>query len=90
MAIIPMTKKSRLVFWISVRRLLVDAGGLQKVYTRDYKEVISLSFEKDQNCLAIFIGTNHRERFDNLVDQLEVDWLYLSTEDMDDEEEEDE
>ena len=62
----------------------------QRIYTRDYAEMISLSFDNEQNCSAIFIGTNDKARFDNMLDNLDVDWFYLSTEDMDDDEEEEE
>jgi hypothetical protein len=53
----------------------------QKVFTRDYEEMVSLSFEKEGNCSGIFIGTNDHERFDHLLDKLEVDWNYISLED---------
>ena len=61
------------------------SNSTQRIYTRDYAEVISLSFDENQNCSGIFIGTNQRDRFDNMLDHLDVDWFYLSTEDMDDE-----
>lgn len=61
----------------------------QRIYTRDYAEMISLSFDSEQNCSGIFIGTNDVARFDNMLDNLDVDWFYVSTEDMGDEEEED-
>ena len=65
------------------------SSGTQRIYTRDYAEMISLSFDKDQNCTGIFIGTNHRDSFKNLLDHLDINWFYLSTEDMDDEEDDD-
>ena len=60
----------------------------QRIFTRDYAEMISLSFDSEQNCSGIFIGTNDEDRFNNMLDNLDVDWFYLSTEDMDDEEDE--
>lgn len=64
------------------------SSATQRIYTRDYAEMISLSFDTEQNCSGIFIGTNDEARFDNMLDNLDVDWFYVSTEDMDDEEEE--
>lgn len=55
----------------------------QRIYTRDYAEVISLSFDDEQNCTGIFIGTNQQERFDNMLAHLDVEWFYISTEDED-------
>lgn len=66
------------------------SNSSQRIYTRDYAEMISLSFDKDQNCSGIFIGTNDRDRFNNMLDHLDIDWFYLSTEDMDDEDDEEE
>ena len=62
------------------------SSNTQRIYTRDYEEMISLSFDSDKNCSAVFIGTNDKARFDNMLDTLEVEWFYMSTEDMDDEE----
>jgi hypothetical protein len=56
----------------------------QKVYTDDFYDVISLSFDKDDNCTAAFIGTSDQERFDKIIENLDIDWSYLS---YDDEEE---
>lgn len=60
----------------------------QKIYTDEFYSVISLSFDKDQNCTAAFIGTNDQERFDNFLENVDIDWDYLSydDEDYDDEE----
>jgi len=60
----------------------------QKVYTDDFREVISLSFDDSGNCNAVFIGTSDQHAFDELLDEIEVEWSYVSYED--DEEEEDE
>ena len=56
----------------------------QKMYTNDFKEVISLSFDEKENCTAIFTGTNNKHRFDNLIDSLKIKWSYISTEDDED------
>ena len=53
----------------------------QKVYTNNFEEVISLSFNEKGNCSAIFIGTISENRFDALLDSLAVDWSYISDED---------
>src|SRR5689334_21305270 len=69
------------------------SSNVQRIFTRDYEEMISLSIDSEKNCSGIFIGTNDEKRFNNMIDTLTVDWFYLSTEDMDDygddEEEED-
>lgn len=62
--------------------------GAQKVYTRGYDEVICLSFDAEQQCNGLFIGTNDEARFDELLETLDVEWDYLSTDEMDMEEEE--
>lgn len=65
------------------------SSNVQRIFTRDYEEVISLSIDSEKNCSGIFIGTNDEDRFNKMIDTLDVDWFYLSTEDMDDYEEED-
>ena len=62
------------------------SNNTQRIYTRDYDEMISLSFDSEKNCSGIFIGTNDQSRFDNMIDHLDVDWFYMSTEDMDEDE----
>ena len=57
------------------------SNNSQRIFTLDYAEMISLSFDNEQNCSGIFIGTNHQDRFDNMLDQLDVDWDYVSEED---------
>jgi hypothetical protein len=59
--------------------------GKQSVYTDDFYEVISLCFDEQQNCTAAFVGTSDRERFDKILDNLDVDWSYTSDEDDDEE-----
>lgn len=58
----------------------------QKVYTDDYLEVLSLSFDESGQCNAIFIGTAQEERFERMLDIPGIDWSYTSYEDMDDDE----
>ncbi|OMQ10394.1 hypothetical protein [[Flexibacter] sp. ATCC 35103] len=53
----------------------------QKVYTDDYNEMISLSFDKTNACTAVFIGTSHQNRFDSILENLDIDWSYLSYDD---------
>lgn len=72
--------------WTAVPAISWDK---QKVYTRDFREVISLSFDDEGACTAIFAGTADQERFDALMDKLPVDWDYCSYDDMEEEEEED-
>lgn len=59
----------------------------QKVYTDHYFEVISLSFDENNQCAAAFVGTSLEERFERILDLPGIDWSYTSYEDMDDEEE---
>ncbi|SOD15112.1 hypothetical protein [Pedobacter xixiisoli] len=61
----------------------------QQVYADDFKEVISVCFDDDQRCSAIFIGTSDQQRFDETLDLIAVDWSYTSYEDEDEEWEED-
>lgn len=61
----------------------------QKVYTDEFYDVISLSFDADQNCTAAFIGTSDQERFDYILDNIDIDWSYLSYDDEDYDDEED-
>lgn len=56
----------------------------QKVYTDEYDAVISLSFDEENNCNGVFIGSSDQELFDKILDSLAIDWSYLS---YDDEEE---
>lgn len=51
----------------------------QRFYTHDFEEVLSLSFDDKDNCTAIFIGTSHQDRFDQLLN-LDIDWSYTSYE----------
>ncbi|WPQ61175.1 hypothetical protein SIO70_22710 [Chitinophaga sancti] len=53
----------------------------QRVFTIDYEEMVSLSFDKEGNCTGTFIGTNDGERFDKMLDQLDIEWSYISLED---------
>lgn len=55
----------------------------QRVFTRDFVEMISLSFDKDGNCTGAFIGAGDGDRFDQMLDQLDIDWDYISLEDED-------
>src|SRR5690606_4066451 len=61
----------------------------QKVYTDNFKEVLSLSFDKQNNCTGIFIGTSNQDSFDEILDKIDIDWSYTSYEDLDEEDEED-
>ncbi|WP_427874222.1 SMI1/KNR4 family protein [Flavobacterium sp. MMS24-S5] len=53
----------------------------QKVYTDDFYIVISLSFDQENNCTAAFIGSSNKERFDAILENLDIDWSYLSYDD---------
>lgn len=44
----------------------------QKIYTDDFVEIISLSFDENENCTAIFIGTSDKIRFDDLLESLNI------------------
>ncbi|HEY1194388.1 SMI1/KNR4 family protein [Flavobacterium sp.] len=64
--------------WILVPEISRDN---QKIYTDDFYDVISLSFDKNNNCTAAFIGTSDQERFDSILDVIDIDWSYLSYDD---------
>ncbi|MGN7808858.1 SMI1/KNR4 family protein [Flavobacterium sp. 22076] len=53
----------------------------QKVYTNNFYDVISLSFDQNKNCTAAFIGTSDQNRFDEILDCIDIDWSYLSYDD---------
>jgi len=53
----------------------------QKVFTDKFNEIISLSFDQNQNCTGILIGTSHKDRFDNILNNLNIKWSYISYED---------
>mgnify|MGYP000922287211 CR=1 FL=1 len=59
----------------------------QKVYTHDYDDIVSLSFDDEGAGSAIFIGTSDQNRFDKILDRVKVDWSYTSYEDEDNAEE---
>ena len=74
--------------WILIPEISRDN---QKIYTDDFYDVISLSFDKNNNCTAAFIGSSDQERFDAILNVIDVDWSYLSYDDEEyDEDEEDE
>ncbi|HEU0124849.1 MAG TPA: SMI1/KNR4 family protein, partial [Flavobacterium sp.] len=64
--------------WILIPEISRDN---QKIYTDDFYDVISLSFDKNNNCTAAFIGTSDQERFDSILDVIDIDWSYLSYDD---------
>lgn len=57
----------------------------QNVYTNDFIEVICLAFDAQNSCNGAFLGTNNQERFDGILDNLDIDWSYISYEDCNDE-----
>ncbi|MDP9956578.1 hypothetical protein J2X97_002237 [Epilithonimonas hungarica] len=61
----------------------------QKIYTDNFHEVLSLSFDEQNNCNGIFIGTSNQERFDKILDSFEIDWSYTSYEDCEEDYEDD-
>ncbi len=64
--------------WKGITDISTD---VQKVYTNDYLEVLSLSFDGDGKGTGIFIGTNNSDRFEHLLEILDVEWSYISSED---------
>jgi hypothetical protein len=60
----------------------------QKVFTDNFYEVISLSFDQENNCTGVFIGTSDKERFDHILENIAIDWSYLSYDDDEEYEEE--
>lgn len=53
----------------------------QKTYTDEFYDVISLSFDQENNCTGAFIGSSDQERFDAILDHIDIDWSYLSYDD---------
>ncbi|MBL0738605.1 SMI1/KNR4 family protein [Flavobacterium sp. GN10] len=53
----------------------------QKVYTDEFYDVISLSFDQENNCTGAFIGSSDQERFDAILNLVDIDWSYLSYDD---------
>ncbi|WP_103070122.1 hypothetical protein [Aquimarina sediminis] len=64
--------------WKEVKEISWDR---QRIYSHNFEEILSLSFDEKSNCTAIFIGTTYKERFDNLLENLTIDWSYTSCED---------
>ncbi len=58
----------------------------QKIYTDNFDAVISASIDDRNNCAAIFIGTSNQQRFDKILDDINVNWSYISYEDDEDSE----
>ncbi|GAA4169769.1 hypothetical protein GCM10022218_07210 [Sphingobacterium ginsenosidimutans] len=69
--------------WELIPELSVDN---QKIFTRDYTDVISLSFDGNGVCQGAFVGTMDPQLFDNILEVLDVDWSYISFEDEDEDE----
>ncbi|WP_411971357.1 hypothetical protein ACLCDV_13310 [Sphingobacterium sp. Lzh-3] len=67
-------------YWTTVPEISYEG---QKVYTDDFYELVSLSFDEKGNCEAIFIGSSDEKRFDEILDTIVVDWSYTSYEDED-------
>ncbi|MGD1842841.1 MAG: hypothetical protein ACFB0B_18370 [Thermonemataceae bacterium] len=72
------------VRFIEEKWVLVEAISRenQRVYTDQFHEVISLSFDINDGCTGIFIGTSSQERFDSLLSVIKTDWYYTSYDDM--------
>jgi hypothetical protein len=64
--------------WIKVTEISWER---EKVYTNEFHEAISLSFDGQNTSEAIFIGASNRERFDKILDGLDIDWSYTSYQD---------
>jgi len=56
----------------------------QKIYTDNFEAVISVSLDDCNNCTAIFIGTSNQQRFDKILDDIDLRWSYISYEDDED------
>lgn len=64
--------------WNKVDEICSDK---QEIYTDDFTLVLCLSFDEDKNCTAVFIGTGCKNVFDDLLNDLNIDWSYISSED---------
>lgn len=52
-----------------------------KIYTHDFIDVLRVSFNSEGKCTAVFVGTTDVERFDYILDTLDIDWSYTSYDD---------
>ena len=64
--------------WTEITEISRDK---QKIFTDNFNEVFSLSFDEKENCIAIFIGTSLKDRFDKMLNNLDIKWSYTSYED---------
>lgn len=64
--------------WILVPEISYEK---QKVYTRNFYDIVSVSIDDDDKCSAVFIGSSDQSYFDKILDKIEVDWSYTSYED---------
>jgi len=62
----------------------------QKIYTNDYYEIITLFFDESNICTGAFIGSSNQEKFDAILENIDIDWSYLSYDDDEDDEDDDE
>ncbi|MBV7530862.1 SMI1/KNR4 family protein [Chitinophaga sp. sic0106] len=64
--------------WEEVKGITLQS---QRIFTDHFEEVISVSVDQQGNWTGIFIGTQANERFEALLERLDIDWDYISTED---------
>lgn len=65
--------------WTEISEL---SWSKQKIFADNfYEEVLSLSFDEEENCTSIFVGTSYKDKFDKMLDTLNIQWSYISTED---------
>ncbi len=70
--------------WVEISEISWEQ---QKVYTHNFNQVLSLSFDENENCTAIFYGTEEQDQFDLLLENYNIDWSYTSyDEEFEDEE----
>ncbi|SHM42209.1 hypothetical protein SAMN05444266_10832 [Chitinophaga jiangningensis] len=64
--------------WEEVKGITLQS---QRIFTDNFEEVISVSVDEQGQWSGIFIGTQQDERFEALLERLDIDWDYISTED---------
>lgn len=57
--------------------------GAPKIYSREQEDVIALAFDSQGRSNGAFIGSQDQDRFDEMLEILDMDWSYVSYEDED-------
>ncbi|TDX87283.1 hypothetical protein B0I22_1471 [Epilithonimonas xixisoli] len=64
--------------WEEIKNITFQS---QRYFTNDFNEVITLSINSENKPSGIFIGTNHKDRFISIIEEINITWDYRSDED---------